>query len=629
MEEIKNGLYRVSLEELKAKGKFTDRETFRFHCPLCGEEDGHRRRFDGSFNQKEGVGQCFCCGARFVVDKGGAVVGYRSKTVSAQPPVAHPRSYRQPDESKISLGPYPESIMAYLKERGLKADVMHRLGVGWAKMPFGGDSSRNIPPMEKSFLAFRFLEDGVVRNVQYKSPDKDFLFEKGCRILPWNIDAVRDAQTVYITEGMMDAAVMVQCGYEATISLSNGCGTSMSSFDPYKKSHFCGKKIVYAGDTDMKGIEKRQEVAKYFADSEFWYVEWAEGKDANDMLMAGGEEMVRWCVESNVRELPAQGVATVVDQMEALNELIRNGVPRFPGISLHGFSHLVRFEPGRLMVISGFPGAGKSSFADYVMMSLAVEQGWRAAVYSPEKYPMSLHYYELAQILMGREMSQKNFTPQAIERGLRFLRENIFHISEECSQIEDIIATATRLVRQKHIRTLLLDPFNYIDLPVLSGANDTQKISHVLKQIVDFAHQQKVLVILVAHPKKPQTDGGKRQEPLLPSLYDIAGSADFYNKCDYGIILQRQKNTEMAKAPQLTWVHVLKIRFRHLGQIGRRAFGFDAVSGRFVGTENDNMSLREFDRSDWSYREAEQQMLDFDAAVETEEEMTPEDDLPF
>ena len=153
-------------------------------------------------------------------------------------------------------------------------------------------------------------------------------------------------------------------------------------------------------------------------------------------------------------------------------------MPRFPGINLHGFSHLVRFEPGRLMVISGSPGAGKSSFADYVMMSLAVQQSWKAAVYSPEKYPMSLHYFELGQILMGREMSRKNFPPQAIERALRFLRQNIFHISEECTSIEDIIATATQLVHQKGIRTLLIDPFNYIELPVLTGANDTQKISH-------------------------------------------------------------------------------------------------------------------------------------------------------
>ena len=385
----------------------------------------------------------------------------------------------------------------------------------------------DTPDGKKIFLAFRFMEQGEVVNVQYKSPDKDFRFEKDCRIIPYNIDSVLGAETVYITEGMMDAAVLVQCGFESVVSLPNGCGTRMACFDPYKE-HFRGVRIVYAGDTDEKGIEKRKEVARYFVDNDFYYVEWVQGKDANDVLMAGGEAYVQFCVREQLRLMPPPGVGTVDDQKEALKELIMNGVPRFPGIRLHGFSHLVRFEPGRLMVISGYPGAGKSSFADYIMMSLAVQQGWKAAVYSPEKYPMSLHYYELGQILMGREMSAKNFTDQAISRALCFLTNNIFHITDESNSIEDIITSATLLVRQKGIRVLVIDPFNYIELPVLSGANDTQKISYVLKRMVDFAHEEKVLVILVAHPKKPQTDGTRKQEPQMPSLYDIAGSADFY-----------------------------------------------------------------------------------------------------
>ena len=590
-------------DELRQYCKNSDKgkTKYRFHCPHCGSESKHAKRTDGAFDEEKGVGHCFCCGANFFASKW----------------TYKPDTKTMPQKPEIALGSFPSSVMAYLKERGLKAETMHKLGVGYAELPAINAEGK------KTFLAFRFLEQGEVFNVQYKSPDKEFRFERGGRIAPYNIDSVLGASTVYITEGMMDAAVLVQCGYESVISLPNGCGTRMACFDPYKE-HFRGVKIVYAGDNDEKGTEKRREVAKYFADNEFWYVDWGGCKDANEVLMVHGEDEVRYCVDSPEQQMPV-GVVTIDDEQEAFFELQKNGVPRFPGIQLYGFSHLVRFEPGRLMVISGFPGAGKSSFADYVMMSLAVQQGWRAAVYSPEKYPMSLHYYELGQILMGREMSEKNFTLQALGRGYCFLRENIFHISEESSSIEDIIAAATQLVRLKGIRTLLIDPFNYIDLPVLTGANDTQKITHVLRQIVDFAHEYKVLVILVAHPKKPQTEGGRKQEPMMPSLYDIAGSADFYNKCDYGVILQRQKSDSYTKVQPLTWIHVLKIRFRHLGQVGARAFGFDATCGRFVGTNDDSQTLRDYDRSDWSYREAEQTIIDFEPL----EESTPEDDLPF
>ena len=75
------------------------------------------------------------------------------------------------------------------------------------------------------------------------------------------------------------------------------------------------------------------------------------------------------------------------------------------------------------------------------------------------------------------------------------------------------------------------------------------------------------------------------------------------------MILQRQRSDSYTKAPSLTWIHVLKIRFRHLGQLGTRAFGFESTCGRFVGTEADNLTLKERDRTDWSYREAEQQEI--------------------
>ena len=616
MEFIKDRLYRVKLDEVKALGKNTHRETFRFHCPLCGEEGSHRRRCDGSFNQLMGVGQCFCCGARFVLDK-----GFQSQGQSFVPSVSMPTTHAAKSPSviggKVSMGDYPSDVMAYLTKRGLRADVMHLLGVGYARIYFDGDSKQGTAGGEKTCLAFRFLEDGVLRNIQYKSFDKDFKFEAGCQLLPYNLDDALDAEVIYLTEGMMDAAVLVQCGYVGVVSLPNGTGTNMSCFDKYRKSHFDGKKIVYAGDTDEKGIIKRIEVSRYFAANDFYYVDWkvaaeTEVKDANDVLMAEDEEAVKRCIES-ANPMPIIGMSTMDDQMETFEELVRNGVPIFPGVThLFGFTHMIRFEPGRLMVISGVPGTGKSTFADNLVMMLAVEQGWRAGVYSPEKYPLSLHYYELGQTLMGREMSVRHMSEESVERGKRFLREHIFHINDECSQIEDILLVAAQLVHKKDIRVLLLDPFNYIDLPVQSGTTDTQKISMVLKQIVAFARKYKVMVILVAHPRKPQADSkDKQSQHSVPSLYDIAGSADFYNKCDYGLILQREPETENAKSQSLVDVYVQKVRFRHLGQLGRCVFGFDPQSNRFVGTNNDNITLRPYDCSDWTAPETSQQDIDW------------------
>jgi hypothetical protein len=43
----------------------------------------------------------------------------------------------------------------------------------------------------------------------------------------------------------------------------------------------------------------------------------------------------------------------------------------------------------------------------------------------------------------------------------------------------------------------------------------------------------------------------------VPTLYDIAGSANFYNKTDFGITVYRDM------VERLTHVYVQKVRFRH------------------------------------------------------------------
>ena len=228
-----------------------------------------------------------------------------------------------------------------------------------------------------------------------------------------------------------------------------------------------------------------------------------------------------------------------------------------------------------IMVISGYPGTGKSSFEDFIILSLARQHGWKTAIFTPEKYPTELHYMELAEILTATKFHKDNMPKQMMQNAINWLGDNIYHIDGEGgAAIDDILHVALQLKQRYGISVFALDPFNYVDLPMIAGANDTQKISDVLKKIVAFAHQQHVFVIVVAHPKKPD-DFGKTERAA--SLYDIAGSADFYNKCDYGIILNRDKERD------LTFVNVLKIRFRHLGQTGKCALKFDRKTGRFIG----------------------------------------------
>ena len=476
------------------------------------------------------------------------------------------KSYRLPDVTGLD-DTLNGTLVDYLLCRGIDPKVAIRAGVRGARRTFGG--------LERDCLAFCYNEAGRTVNVQYKTTDKQFLLEPGCELIPWNVDACLGRDEVFITEGMMDALALMQCGIDNVVSVPNGASSVLpKAFGRFLESHFQPLTTIYiAGDTDGEGLKLRTALCRYFGEARCKLVEWAGCKDANELLVAQDEAAVRKCVEQ-AADCPVPNVTTVSSLSDKLQALFENGIPEGRIIGLLGFDPLVKFELGRFCVISGYPGAGKRSFADFLMMRLALREGWKAAVFSPEKYPTELHCVELLQLLCGRKFLKSEMTAELKTKAVGWLSQQVYHIDCECgTTIEAILESARQVIRRYGIRQLLLDPFNYIELPTIAGANDTQKISEVLKAIVTFAHEENVLVVLVAHPRKPDEQDKKGRA----SLYDIAGSADFYNKCDYGIILRRDKEMK------LTFVNVLKIRFQHLGRIGRCALRFDRDTGRYAG----------------------------------------------
>ena len=107
---------------------------------------------------------------------------------------------------------------------------------------------------------------------------------------------------------------------------------------------------------------------------------------------------------------------------------------------------------------------------------------------------------------------------------------------------------------------------------------ETQYISRIFDEFSNFAVKHKVLLILVAHPTKLRREPGSKRWPV-PTLYDINGSAAFFNKTDYGMVVDR--NDELGQV----LVRVAKVRFDHLGGPGDAFFAFSTYNGRYTPTE--------------------------------------------
>lgn len=104
--------------------------------------------------------------------------------------------------------------------------------------------------------------------------------------------------------------------------------------------------------------------------------------------------------------------------------------------------------------------------------------------------------------------------------------------------------------------------------------NETNYISQTLDKFTNFAQKYDVLFFLVAHPRKMSKDASGQFE--VPTLYDINGSANFYNKTDYGITVQRNKEAGTVG------VYVQKVKFKHLGETGNATFKYNINNGRYV-----------------------------------------------
>ncbi len=591
MKQINNKLYIISESEIEFKNK-KNIERARSTCPACKDKREHPEDTSVSWNLALGVGYCFHCGARFKIDN-------HPDTFCQTYGTRHHDIERDNDFASHLL-PMEEETEKYLKDRAIDVDVAKQAGICSRRTFTDGTW--------KHWVAFPFLCNCQLVNVQYKLADmthKEFNFEIGGQLVPWNIDCIsRDCGNapLLVTEGMMDALALLQCGYPYVISVPNGAGSNMSCFNSFRDaiSHKFGV-IIFAGDTDAKGVELRKNFCGYFRDCDVCVVKWKYGKvekkDANDMLMECGIDGVKSCVAAATAGC-CPDVTVMGDDDTEIDQLYATGMPTGNCIGLPALDDILLYQPGNLLLVTGYPGSGKSSLVNFIVVSLLRFYGWRTLFFSPEKMPRKYHEKELISLFTGKCFDKNYMSRSDFEYGKRVLRDNVMFLREDVSDVDDIIAAARSCVRTHNIKVLVIDPFVYLDIPAIPGASETQKVAEVLKKLMHATRELDLQTILVAHPRKPSSDA-----PATPSLYEVSGSANFYNFCDAGIILERLEGSN-----NVVRITCGKARREYNGQVGTCQIAYDGTCGRYVSCIKDDRGrytteFGKFDTERWSLEE--------------------------
>ena len=141
------------------------------------------------------------------------------------------------------------------------------------------------------------------------------------------------------------------------------------------------------------------------------------------------------------------------------------------------------------------------------------------------------------------------------------------------------------------IDIFVIDAWNKV---ILNDKNELQGIRRVLTKLTAFAQQNNVMIFLVAHPTKMKKNE-KTNVYDQPSLYDVAGSADFRNQTHDGFCVYRYFNEGK------TTITNLKTKMSFQGEIGKSAdFYYNLDNGRYYDT-----SIQKCNKPLWEQTETE------------------------
>lgn len=537
-------------------------------CPKCHDKRRDKRDKSLSVNLDEGIWHCHYCGWSGTIKTKDPEPWHNHAPIRKQAKVYRlPEAPKRPEVQKHALS---DKALAWFDSRGISPQTLTDLRIteGLEFMPQKGAPANTVQ--------FNYYRGETLVNVKYRTGDKCFKLVSGAELLPYNINAIGGTKECIITEGEMDALSFWECGRHDVVSVPNGANANLDYLDDYLEQYFDDKEVIYiAVDTDTKGVVLRDELIRRFGPERCRVIEYgADCKDANEHLQRYGKDSLLKCLY-DAPEMKIEGVFTVSDFEGSLDALFENGWQRGVTIGHPNFDALCSFETKRLCIVTGIPGSGKSEFIDEIAERLNVRYGWRFAYFSPENAPLAYHASKLIEKFTGKRFSQQTLSHLEYKRVKEHLERDFFFISPPDSfKVDNILAKAKSLVRRKGIKALVIDPYNRLESDQSSRQSETLYISELLDKLTNFAQRNDLLVILMAHPtKQPKNKDGVVE---APTLYDISGSANFFNKADFGIVVHRNRQVGNVE------VHVQKVKFRHLGECGTATFAYNINNGRYT-----------------------------------------------
>lgn len=501
----------------------------------------------------------------------------------------------QHKERKLSAVPNPIIIQnklqtqhyRWLSSRGISPETADKMKLFAAEKFFQRSQKMS------DAVGFPYYRDGALVATKYRSiTEKDFTQDSGGAHDFFGIDQITKGQPIVIVEGEIDCLTLIECGVKNALSVPAGApikvadGKVMPSED--KKFSFvwnardileAAPYVVIATDQDSPGQALAEELARRIGKDKCRLAKF-DKKDFNEVWLDDDPtrdddpaRTIQKIIDSAV-PYPVAGLSTADTFQDRLNDLYTKGTGKGFSTGYESIDQLYTVAPGQLTVVTGYPSSGKSNWVDQVMVNLARGEDWKFAICSFENQP-EIHISRLMEIFTGKRFfdGRDRMTKPEHDAAFKWVKEHFLFIDtngEEPSTLDSILERAKAAVKRMGIRGLVIDPYNYIELPK-ENVTETIAISNMLTRVQAFCKSFDVHTWFVAHPAKVQRTG---MEQPRPDGMSIGGSMAWWAKTDCGVTIhRREKEVEVA---------VWKCRYRWVGQQGETSLLYDKTSGSYM-----------------------------------------------
>ncbi len=461
-----------------------------------------------------------------------------------------------------------DAAVEYLKGRGISEEVCREYEV-------------TVRADNDKVLVFPFKDDqGVLRFIKYRNTDyhgeghKEWC-EANCMPILFGMNHCTEGGRLVITEGQIDSLSLTEAGIENAVSVPIGmngftwvphCWNWLQKFSEIVVFGDCENGHISLADTLKVKFPKKTKVVR---------LEDYQGcKDANEILKAAGKAALVDAV--NNAEFSSSSRLKDMSEVKAVNiekePCISTGMEELDRILTGGFHY------GGVVILSGKRGDGKSTMGSQFVVE-ALSQNHNCMIYSGELPNDQVRNWLDRQLLGKKELTEADAEICGAWYRKRLFVYDDTDLTDDEDEIGSLFEIMEEAIVQRNCELLLIDNL----MTAMEEEADTnealyRKQSQFVGKMAKMARRFKVIIILVAHPRKTMATNLSND--------DVSGSADITNKAN--IVMTYSRITHNGEEPDPTVRALSVTKNRLTGRLGTLKVYFSEDSKRISEHSTDS-----------------------------------------